>query len=65
MLPKFVSSESADIIRNVLNTDPASRFGIEEIRKHEWTRKYKRNYEIPPGIVVGYNRIPVDPLILN
>lgn len=58
-LPKFLSPAGCDMIKQILNTDPETRYGIEEIRAHEWYQIYKRSYDIPPGIVVGYNRIPV------
>lgn len=56
-IPKHVSSEAKDLIKNILNTDPTKRFTIEEIRKHSW-------YNIHPkverkGIIVGVDQIPV------
>lgn len=61
--PKFISNEVKDLIARILNTDPKKRFGIEEIRNHPWYRQHKE--EICPGILVGYNQIPVDPYILS
>jgi len=56
-VPKHVSSEAKDLIKNILNTDPTKRYTIEEIRKHSW-------YNIHPtldrtGIIVGVDQIPV------
>ena len=61
--PKFISPEVKDLIACILNTDPNKRCGIEEIRNHPWYRQQKE--EVCPGILVGYNQIPVDPLILS
>ena len=61
--PKFISAEVKDLISCILNTDPNKRYGIEEIRNHPWYMQHHE--EICPGILVGYNQIPVDPNILS
>ncbi|KAM3141666.1 hypothetical protein pb186bvf_006271 [Paramecium bursaria] len=63
--PNHVSREAVDLISKILNVDPHSRFGIQEIKNHPWYRTYRRSYDIPPGIVVGYNRMPIDYEILK
>lgn len=35
-MPKFISSECKDFIKNILNTDPETRFKISEIRNHSF-----------------------------
>ena len=35
-LPKFVSPDAKDLLKNILNTDPEKRFTISDIRKHAW-----------------------------
>lgn len=35
-IPKFVSRECRDLMHSVMNTDPDTRFTIEEIREHPW-----------------------------
>jgi len=35
-MPKFISSECKDFIKNILNTDPETRFKISEIRNHNF-----------------------------
>ena len=62
-IPKFLSSGLKDLIAGVLNKDPNRRLGIDEIRSHPWYRQIKE--EICPGILVGYNQIPVDDQILE
>ena len=61
--PKFISAGAKDLIACLLNTDPNKRYGIEEIRNHAWYRQNKE--ELCPGILVGYNSIPVDSYILS
>jgi len=56
---KSVSAEAKDLLKNILNTDPAKRFSVESIRAHPWCNQYKL-LKTPEGIIVGYNRIPVD-----
>ncbi|EAS00862.2 Serine/Threonine kinase domain protein (macronuclear) [Tetrahymena thermophila SB210] len=58
-IPKFVSSEGRDLIKNILTTDPTKRFTISDIRKHPWFNQVKPN-PMCEGIIVGYNRIPID-----
>jgi 5'-AMP-activated protein kinase catalytic alpha subunit len=35
-MPKFLSNDAKDLLKNILNTDPDKRFTIAEIRKHQW-----------------------------
>ncbi len=49
----------------MLNTDPTKRYKFEDIKSHPWFNIFTRSYAIPPGIIVGYNRIPVDFKILK
>lgn len=60
--PKFISPEARDLLAGILNTDPDKRFTIDQIRQHPWCAQVK--VECSPGILVGYNPIPVDPTIL-
>lgn len=50
-MPKFVSSEFADFLSKILNTNPDTRYSIEEIRQHPWFKisKEKRIYGLYPG----------------
>lgn len=61
--PKFISNEAKELIKGILNTDPGKRFSIEDIRKHHWFRQVAE--EKCPGILVGYDQIPVDSQILK
>lgn len=63
-IPNYVSEDAKDMLKNLLNIDPNHRYGFEEIKNHKWYQTYKRGYTIPPGVIVGYNRIPIDKKIL-
>jgi 5'-AMP-activated protein kinase catalytic alpha subunit len=63
-IPKFVSNEGRDLIKNILNTDPTKRFTIDDIRKHSWMNMVKLPRE-PEGIIIGYHQIPIDYEVLK
>jgi 5'-AMP-activated protein kinase catalytic alpha subunit len=63
-IPKFVSPEGRDLLKNILNTDPTKRFTMDDIRKHPWMNVVKLPRE-PEGIIVGYHQIPIDFEILK
>jgi 5'-AMP-activated protein kinase catalytic alpha subunit len=57
-IPKFVSKDAADILKNILNTDAEKRFTIEQIRAHPWYQQFPETQY--SGIIVGQDQIPVD-----
>lgn len=57
-IPQFVSPECKDMIQKILNTDPNSRYKIDEIRKHPWYSI--ANVKDYGGILVGQYPIPID-----
>merc|ERR1712232_558175 len=38
--PSFLSDDVCDLLDNLLNTDPQTRFGIAQIRLHPWFTKF-------------------------
>lgn len=60
--PKFLSPEAKDMLGCLLNTDPDQRYNIEKIRAHPWFNLVRQSRS--PGILVGYEQIPVDHTIL-
>lgn len=62
--PKFISNESKDLLKNILNTDPIRRYNLADIRKHVWFNQVKE-LRHDNGIIVGYNSIPLDYNILQ
>ncbi len=35
-IPRFVSKDASDLLRNILTTDPDKRYGFKDIRNHSW-----------------------------
>jgi 5'-AMP-activated protein kinase catalytic alpha subunit len=60
--PKFLSAEARDFLACILNTDPQQRYNIANIRAHPWFNLAQQDRS--PGILVGYEQIPVDHSIL-
>ena len=64
-IPDFLSPEAKNILKKILITDPDKRADFEILKKDPWFSLYKRKSKIAPGIIVGYNQIPVDQKILD
>ena len=62
-MPKFFSPEVTDLLKHMLDTNPLSRYTLEEIMAHSWFNK--RKFKLIPGIIIGLNQIPVDEKIIN
>lgn len=60
-----LSDSAKDLIRKILSVDPVKRYTIDEIRKHPWMTLNRCDKKKSKGIVVGYNKIPIDNRILN
>ncbi|CAD8081073.1 unnamed protein product [Paramecium sonneborni] len=59
-IPNFVSPEGTSFLKGILNINPEKRFNLEQIKCHPWFKLYRRSHPIPPGIVIGFHRIPID-----
>lgn len=57
-LPKILSQESKDILKNILNVNPETRFKIPQIRDSKWYKQALIKYEAA-GIIVGKD--PIEP----
>lgn len=57
LIPGFISNQVKDLLKSLLKTDPHKRFGVTDIRTHEWYQKI-RSVEME-GIVINKDRIPV------
>ena len=64
-LPSFVSGACADMLKNVLNVNPNKRYLIKDIKNHPWFGVYKGYVNIQKGLIVDYNEIPVDPVVIE
>ncbi|CAG9333437.1 unnamed protein product [Blepharisma stoltei] len=61
--PEWISEKGKDIISKILNTDPETRYTIQDIRNHPWYRLSQQSSS--EGILVGYQSIPINLDILN
>ena len=62
-IPEFFSPLLKDLLRHMLDVNPITRYTLQEIKQHPWFNLNKVN--LIPGIIIGYNKIPVDENILN
>ena len=61
--PSYFSYKAKDLLMHMLDLDPMTRYTLQEIRNHPWFNLV--DYKLIPGIIIGYNKIPVDESILN
>lgn len=64
-IPSFVSPDATDLITRILNIHPSKRLTIEQIKAHSWFSVYKGYVNIPKGLIIGYNEMPVDDVIVD
>jgi len=60
-MPKFLSAECKDFITKILNTDPETRFRIQDIRNHGFMKTNLAGVDpIPrePGLFPGLQKMP-------
>ncbi|KAL2758585.1 hypothetical protein ACRALDRAFT_2040732 [Sodiomyces alcalophilus JCM 7366] len=66
-MPEFLSLEAKDLIRRILQTDPATRITLEEMWHHPLVQKYDhlddlgKNGGQPPDIRDGFDYAPLPP----
>jgi len=60
-----VSESVQDLIRKILNVNPQDRYSIDDIRRHPWMTMNSTQRKSTKGIVIGYNKIPIDMKVLN
>ena len=63
-LPSFLSENAQDLISNILNPDPATRYTINDIRKHPWYNQVEHQPPYTPPIFLGKEPIPIDAKII-
>lgn len=61
--PKYMSEEAKELVGKILNTNPAERFTIENIKNHKWFKLV--NQDLHPGIFIGEDTICIENRILN
>ena len=61
--PSYFSNCVKDLLMHMLDLDPMTRYTLQEVRAHPWFNLI--DYKLIPGIIIGYNLIPVDEKILD
>ena len=64
LLENDVSESVRDLIMNCLKTNPVERYDLEQIKQHPWFNSVTPLL-LRPGIIVGYNTIPIDDNVLK
>ena len=49
--PKYVSENFKDLLSKILNVNPQTRYTIDQIRNHEWSKQVPEYKE--KGIIIG------------
>ena len=62
-MPSYLSEDAKNLLKHMLDTNPLTRFTLDDIMSHPWFNKNK--FHIIPGIIVGIIWIPVDEKILD
>ncbi|KRW98684.1 Protein kinase-like domain [Pseudocohnilembus persalinus] len=63
-MPEDISENCKDLLQRILTVDPEKRINIEQIRNHPWYKQVDKNTP-QKGLIVGYNKIPLDQKILQ
>lgn len=62
--PKFLSSQCKDLISHILDTNPDTRYTVNDIRSHTWALQVKdRNRDM--GLFPGKEKMPVEQKLYN
>ena len=62
--PEFLSNKVKDMLKKVLDTNPETRYRIEDIKKHPWYSLVEPSKD-DEGIIIGYNHIPINQFMLT
>ena len=63
-IPEEASPDLADLLKHLLDINPLTRYDLEQIKEHPWFNMVK-NYKYIPGVIEGYNKIPIDMKIVD
>ena len=63
-IPEYANPDLKDFLKHLLDINPLTRYDFEQIKKHPWFNIVSSDGS-RPGIIIGYNKIPVDESIIN
>ena len=59
-----VSEDVRDLIKHCMDVDPLERYDLDQIKQHKWFNMVTPP-ALRPGVIVGYNKIPIDERIVK
>ena len=62
-IPDFFSDKAKDLLKHMLDVNPMTRYTLQEIKDHPWFNLEES--ALIPGIIIGYNIIPIDDKIID
>ena len=62
-MPEFFSDKVKDLLKHMLDVNPMTRYTLQEIKDHPWFNMV--DCLLIPGIIIGYNIIPIDEKIID
>lgn len=57
-IPKYLSEQAKDLLKNLISVDPKTRYNIEQINKHPWFNMITPN--LSKGLIISLYEIPVN-----
>ena len=63
-LAEEVSEDVRDLIKHCMDIDPLERYDLDQIKQHKWFNMVTPP-SLRPGVIVGYNKIPIDERIVK
>ena len=57
--PKVLTADSKEMLKNILNVNPESRYKIDQIKESKWYNLVDKKYDAR-GIIVGSDSITAD-----
>ncbi|CAD8206414.1 unnamed protein product [Paramecium octaurelia] len=56
-IPRYVSLDGKDLIKNILTVDPSKRYNIDQIKAHKWWQLWKSDYVQVSPFKASFNKI--------
>ncbi|CAK59664.1 unnamed protein product (macronuclear) [Paramecium tetraurelia] len=56
-IPRYVSLDGKDLIKNILTVDPNKRYNIDQIKAHKWWQLWKSDYVQVSPFKASFNKI--------
>lgn len=60
-IPTWVSESCSDLMNKILENNPEKRLDTDQIMKHEWYTSMNKPVIKNTGLIIGKNKIPLEP----